>query len=173
MLVARLLAGGLAFLAMSCGEPALPDSDALLLLDACRPTTVVAAPDTTAAERDGIRAALGLWRAALGPPLLLHDPAVGEPTTESAQTLSVGFERAAPLFYGVFRPERGDILINRALSDPGARAITIAHELGHAFGLAHIQDRPSLMNAGNLVIPPGDHEVRLIHEQRGPCEAPR
>jgi hypothetical protein len=134
-------------------------------LDPCLPTLLVVSPDATDDERAGIAAALQLWSAVGGPSISLEGPS-------GAQPLPIGFERAAPAFFGLYRPDHGDILINRGLVDPTSRAITIAHEVGHAFGLAHVNGQRSLMNPGNLVIPPGEREVQLIGERRGPCPAP-
>jgi hypothetical protein len=148
---------GLDFGCVEAGE----DGGAVFL-DACQPTLVVPADDTTADERAGIAAAIALWSEVGGPPTSLA-------ARSPAQTLVVGFQRAAPPFFGLYRPDRGDILINRTLSEPTARTITIAHEMGHAFGLQHVEGRPSLMNRGNLQIPPDDLEVQLILERGGAC----
>jgi hypothetical protein len=132
-------------------------------------TLVAPAADTTAEEWAGVDAAMELWHAVGGPPISRqagHHPVAG------LQTLPIGFERAAPSFFGLYRPAQADILINRALIDPRARAITIAHEMGHAFGLAHVKGRRSLMNPGNLQVLPAAEDVRLINERRGPCPAP-
>jgi hypothetical protein len=132
-------------------------------------TLVAPAADTSADEREGVDAAIELWHRVGGPATLQqagHHPVAG------LQTLPIGFERAAPSFFGLYRPAHADILINRTLSDPTARAITIAHEMGHAFGLEHVKGRRSLMNPGNLQVPPSAEDVRLINERRGPCPAP-
>ena len=143
-----------------------PETGPQLFYDPCLPTLVAPSPEATDGERAGISAALELWNAVGGPPLSLQ-------AGPGSQTLPIGFERAAPAFFGLYRPARGDILINTLLvQNPNALAITIAHELGHAFGLTHIKGRRSLMNPGNLSIPPGEQEVRLISERRGPCSMP-
>jgi hypothetical protein len=149
--------GGLALGCIDVGE-----DEVSAFLDACRPTLLVPATDATAEERAGIAAAIALWGVVGGPATSMTD-------RSQSQSLAVGFQPAAPPFFGLYRPEQGDILVNRSLSEPTARAITIAHELGHAFGLRHVEGRPSLMNRGNLQIPPGDLEVQMISARHGPC----
>jgi hypothetical protein len=161
-LSAILMCATSAGLTFGCFENS--DDGGAFFLDACQPTLVVPAADATADERAGIGEALALWSEVGGPPTSLGDGS-------QSQVLAIGFQRAAPSFFGLYRPDRGDILINRGLTDPTARAITIAHEIGHAFGLMHVEGRASLMNPGNLQIPPGDLEVRLVIERRGPCPA--
>jgi hypothetical protein len=157
----------LPLVALSCGQI---DGGPAVVFDPCRPTTVVPAAGTTGDERSGIAEAISLWAAAGGPPLVLAPEDDAQPTA-GGQILPLGFEAAAPIFYGLYRAERGDIVINRQLPDPRGRAITVAHEIGHAFGLMHETARRSLMSPGNLVVPPGETEVRLILERRGSCDA--
>jgi hypothetical protein len=152
--------------ASACGS--LPGVASPVVFDACRPTTIVAALDASSEERAGIAEAIALWSAVGGPPLELAPAAASVPAER--QVLPLAFQSAAPVSRGLYRADRGDILINRELVDPRARAITVAHELGHAFGLAHESARRSLMNPGNLVVPPGEIEARLIRERRGSCD---
>ena len=71
------------------------------------------------------------------------------------------FATAAPAIFG-FYDGNGDISINQEL-DADKAAVTIAHELGHAFGLVHVPAsvRPSVMNPGNLSVTPtaGDRDA--------------
>jgi hypothetical protein len=155
----------------ACAAP-VPDPTNAVVYDACAPTYLLLAPDTSASERAGVSAAIDLWHAAGGPPLSLV-PA--DDTSVHQQVLPVGFQSAAPAFFGLYRPVEGDILINRQLGAPRARAITVAHELGHAFGLAHVAPsvRRSLMNPGNVEVPPAADEARLIFDRSGTCPAAR
>jgi hypothetical protein len=136
-----------------------------IVFDPCQPTLLLPGGDASAAERASLSDALELWRSVGGPDLSL--------TNEAApQVLPVGFESAAPAFFGLYRPDRGDILINRQLGDAAARAITLAHEIGHAFGLAHVNGHRSLMNPGNLRVPPAAEDSLHIYERRPVCQQP-
>jgi hypothetical protein len=153
----------LPLLASGCAAP--EEEGPIIVFDACALTSLRLAPDASDAERDGVKAALALWQAAGGPPLAVMPASVEAVSADLAQILPIGFESAAPAFFGLYRPARGDILINRGLQGPDARAITVAHEIGHAFGLTHVTDRRSLMNPGNLQIPPGPDDAQLILER--------
>jgi hypothetical protein len=135
-----------------------------VVYDACQSTLLVPGADVTASERESLGDALALWRDVAGPGLSVTD-------TQLTQVLPIGFQSAAPSFFGLYRPDRGDILINRELSDRHARAITMAHEIGHAFGLAHVTGHRSLMNPGNLQVPPAAEDTQLIYQRRPACAA--
>jgi hypothetical protein len=109
-----------------------------------------------ATQMAGITDALALWGIT---------PGEGEP-------LEVRFEEAAPAFHGFYDDERGIVLVNQRITDPKALAVVIAHELGHAFGLPHIDDRASLMNRGNLAITPTDDDRALVTARWGSCAGP-
>ena len=90
-------------------------------------------------------------------------------------TLRVRFEAASPPFHGLYDDETGIVYVNSAIEDLAPLSIVIAHELGHAFGLPHVEiaERDSLMNPGNLVIPPNDADRAAIEALWGRCgEAP-
>jgi Zn-dependent peptidase ImmA (M78 family) len=131
------------------------------------PTAVVSASDATDDERASIQVALTMWQQVDGPNLSLQ----ADQMDPGLQILRVGFERASLAAFGRYRPEYADVLINRNLLDPRGRAITIAHEIGHAFRLSHTKGRRSLMNPGNLDVPPAPEEAQLIRTRRGPCPA--
>jgi hypothetical protein len=118
-----------------------------VIFDPC--ATVVVEPSASfgAAERQSVADAIAMWNRA-GETRLTLDGVDGAPR------LRVELDDAAGNFHGLYEDELGVIVINRALTDPHARAVTIAHELGHAFGLVHVAGRPSVMNPGNLAIEP-------------------
>jgi hypothetical protein len=137
-----------------------------VVYDPCQMTFVLARSDTTAPQRAAIADALVLWGQAGGPLLAMGE---GDP---DAQVLPIGFDAAAPAFFGLYRPDRGDILINSQLGDARARAITVAHELGHAFGLPHVTGHQSLMNPGNLQVAPAADDAQQIYDRRQACPRP-
>lgn len=129
--------------------------------DACDPVQLDA-PDATDAQLASIDEATVLWNAV----------AVTAPSrvASSASALQIVFEPAGPATYGYYDDVASAIYINVDLSDD-ERAITIAHELGHAFGLVHIPpaQRLSVMNAGNLTVAPTTADAAAIQDIWGSC----
>jgi hypothetical protein len=159
--VAALLLGG----QMACGL--MPqDTDIDITYDPCASLWVDAAADATAAERLSIDDAIEMWNQT-GSTRLLRDGNDGEPR------LVVLFEKAPLAYYGLYRDEVGDIVINRHLWDRWVRALTIAHELGHAFGLTHVDKgtRTSVMNPGNDPGRPTDQDAEALGRLWGRCAA--
>jgi hypothetical protein len=154
-------------LSAACGGgPA--DTTIDLVHDVCASTSITV-HDPTDAQRVGIDGALTLWRdhgvrrLSMGP----GDGAVDDAAIE------LRFEAAAPPFHGLYDDETGVVYINRGILEPTALAIVIAHELGHSFGLPHVDaaERHSLMNPGNLVTPPTEADQAAIEALWGPCPA--
>lgn len=134
--------------------------------DACAPLTL-AASTPTGAQLDGIRDAIALWRARGVPSLVAREASPRDLTT--APIVELVFEDAALAFHGLYDDETGVIYVNRALTEPTTLAIVIAHELGHAFGLAHVTGRASLMNPGNLTTPPTSDDQAALEALWGAC----
>jgi hypothetical protein len=88
--------------------------------------------------------------------------------------IEIRFEPAALSFHGVYDDELGIVYVNQQIHDLDPLAVVVAHELGHAFGLSHVQriERISLMNPGNLVTPPTDVDQRALEAMWGACDAP-
>jgi hypothetical protein len=125
--------------------------------DPCAPLGLDAAGD----RRGDLEDAIGLW----GLAGVVAGPVDGA-------TIDVLFEAANPAMHGYYDDEAGVIYVNTALdADPAARAIVIAHELGHAFGLPHVDaaERASLMNPHNLSIGPTDEDAAALVALWGSC----
>lgn len=160
--VVTVLLGSLSALLASACTDAGADASINITHDVCAPLVLVPT-GASAVQRDGIDAALVLWRARGMSPLVVDEPVAGAPSLE------IRFEAAAGAFHGVYDDETGVVYVNSALTSPTALAIVIAHELGHAFGLPHVTGRASLMNPGNLVLPPTLEDEAALVALWGAC----
>ena len=157
---------------LGCGNGTEAPS-AWITFDACQPLTLALDPGAPSAESDGVAAGIALWNAAAGTKLALgvgSDPA-SEPAGADAgtpATLPVHFQQAAAPFHGLYDAPSGQIFINTDLTDHQL-AVTVAHEVGHAFGLVHRTDQPSLMNPSNLMIEPQPVDIKTLETRWGAC----
>lgn len=142
------------------------------MFDPCAPLRLDAAT-TTEVQRAGLRDALMLWRER---GVTAFDAIDGEadaidPAPANAPMIAIGFEDAAATFHGIYDPEALRVWINRDLVAREQVAVVIAHELGHVFGLAHVdrEVRASLMNPGNLATLPTDEDQRALEAMWGRC----
>ncbi len=121
------------------------------------------APGASDAELASIDEAIALWQA-------VDLTAPSRTAAADAPAVTIVFEPGSPAWYGYFDDVAGAIYINTELSDD-RRAITLAHELGHAFGLVHVPpaQRASVMNAGNLTVVPTDDDHTAIEAIWGSC----
>lgn len=149
--------------ALCCAAPD-PDSTLDVVYDPCS-GVVVSSPNATSAEQSSIDAALELWVEA-GGFALTREPVADWPRLE------IRFEEAPGAQHGVYDDERGLVFINRRLERSRERAITIAHELGHAFGLWHVHGTRSLMNENNLSIEPTSADVASVRSAWLSCQGP-
>ncbi|HMF43853.1 MAG TPA: hypothetical protein VKQ32_24430 [Polyangia bacterium] len=149
-----------------CGAAGGPDeSGPPVTFDACAPLQVVADPAISDVEAGGITAGIAFWNTRAGTRLTLG----GDPTLPG---LPLHFQAAAPPFHGLYDAPSGQVFINTDLSGE-ALAVTIAHEIGHAFGLVHIpaDQRASVMNPNNLVVEPTAEDVDTLAMRWGVCLA--
>lgn len=124
--------------------------------------------DATSEELQNLDAAFELWNQSGG-----FRVQRSERGSAQEQPLVVHFRRSLGPFHGYYDDEAGEISIHRGLRDR-AEAVTIAHELGHAFGLWHVKPstRRSVMNPGNTTVTPTELDVESVRALWGICDQP-
>jgi hypothetical protein len=160
VLVAALLGG----CAADTGDTRLQ-----IVFDVCQPVVLVPGPGAGDDEVASLDSAIAMWNRLGQSSLSRGEPGERGELGAVGDVLEVEFETAAAVFHGVYDDERGRIFINLRLEDDHARAVTIAHELGHAFGLLHVSGRTSVMNARNLVVEPNADDVAELRGLWGDC----
>ena len=153
----------LALVAVACA----PRNDDEPIERSFDPCTLIVTPaaDVEAHELASIEEAIEMWHSAAD-----TRATVGKDGDE-AHRLEVRFDDAPAAFRGLYDDQRGIVFINRDLPSARARSITVAHELGHAFGLLHVdpEKRTSLMNPENVDVPPTPDDARAVHALWGRC----
>ena len=134
--------------------------------DPCTPVTLVPDATATADQLAGVAAGAALWNASASSDLLAASSGGGG----GGPSLPIHFQVAAAPFNGLYDAPSGQIYINDDLTGDEL-AITIAHEIGHSFGLVHIPTsvRPSLMNPANLTVLPTAADVATLAGLWGRC----
>lgn len=134
-----------------------------LTFDPCQPIAV-AVVEPTPARVASVDAAIAMWQA-LGVVGLVRSERPDE------AVIGVEFREAASTFHGYYDGADATIYVNVDLVDPAPRTITIAHELGHALALGHIDpdERTSVMNPGNVLQPPDEGDRRALDAIWAPC----
>jgi hypothetical protein len=137
-----------------------------IFFDPCLPLRVAAPGDCSSSQRDSVSSGLDMWNRVAHTDLELDE----EP---GVPTIPVQFQHAAKAFFGLY--EAGVIYVNSGIADDHARAVTVAHELGHAFGLVHVNKsvRLSVMNVNNYTIEPNEGDVEALTHIWGVCAAPQ
>lgn len=135
--------------------------------DACAPLEIGVEPALTTEQMQGVTDALAMWNQAAGTALVPAAPAA----MTSTPMVPLTFQVAAPPFHGLYDNRAGRIYINQDLTDIAPLRITIAHEIGHAFGLPHVSAsvRRSLMNSGNTTISITPEDVEALAAIWGQC----
>ncbi len=154
----------LCLLGSACTNPTGPRTLAITY-DPCD-AVVTLAPDAPAGTTADVESALAMWQRVAGTRLTL-DPVQGAPR------IPIEFADAAPLFHGIYEDTIGVVLINRSVFPGHRRAVTIAHELGHAMGLFHVDPkvRLSVMNPGNWTTEPTPADADAVYRLWRRCDA--
>ena len=139
------------------------------LADPCAAIVLVPAAEATDGQRAAIVNAAAMWAAVAGTRMVLPGAAPGNANDATATPIPIRFASAPLAFLGAYEVERGDLVINSDIPDETTRAITVAHELGHAFGLVHVTGRDSVMNAGNTTITPNALDATDLAARWGVC----
>lgn len=124
---------------------------------------VIAASGANDSELESIDLALAMWRDVVAQALLSRTEQPG------FSRLQLMFADAPAALRGVYDDETGVVYVNQHLVNPRSRAITVAHELGHAFGLFHVGGRDSVMNPANLEFVPNAEDAANIRELWPAC----
>ena len=137
--------------------------------DRCSPLTIALAPGASVAEVSGVEGAILAWSEVLPTQLAIGTGA------QSHDVLPLHFESGVS-YRAMYWDSLGVISVSRDLLDPADYPVAIAHELGHAFGLLHVDtsERPSVMNVGNLTRGPTADDaaaVRALWESCGSAPA--
>jgi hypothetical protein len=134
--------------------------------DVCAPI-LVDAPGATAEQLASLDDAIGMWNAQGVAQLARAAPG------RSGAAVALHFQRAAGNIFGLYDDVDAVIYVNLVVEDPHQRAVTIAHELGHAFGLEHVSSaaRASVMNPGNLSHVPDAGDAASLRTLWGVCPA--
>jgi len=136
--------------------------------DPCSPLTIAIAPDVGEAETRGIEGGILAWSRVLPTQIVVGAGA------QATDVLPIRFESGDTFYRGIYWDEVGTISISRDRLAPEDYALAIAHEMGHAFGLLHVpkDERPSIMNVGNLDVTPTEADVAAIRALWATCDAP-
>jgi Metallo-peptidase family M12B Reprolysin-like len=144
------------------GDDAAPPA----LADPCSAILLQPATGATAAELAAIVDAAGMWGAVAGTNMSVTGDGLGG----AATAIPIRFASAPLAFLGAYEVKEGDLVINADIADEATRAIIVAHELGHAFGLSHVAGRASVMNAGNATVPPNALDAADLVARWGACQ---
>ena len=144
----------LALLLFATGCGVARDDSIDVVHDPCPGLLLHVSSTATADERQSVVEAAAIWNAF---------PWLHLSLAETEGALPIDFRDAPIAFLGVYEDEVGEVLVNHGIKDARARAITVAHEVGHAMGLAHVTERASIMNIANTnVLPTLDDEATLL-----------
>jgi hypothetical protein len=135
------------------------------VFDPCSPLTIMPGSDTQAHEIQGIEDAILAWDRVLPTRIDIGDP------VDDSPVISIYFDPGDTFYRALYLDKRGEILVSRDRLSADDLGLAIAHELGHAFGLLHVSkdERPSVMNVGNLEFLPSAEDSHLVSDLWAAC----
>ncbi|HLU68724.1 MAG TPA: hypothetical protein VKZ63_20725 [Kofleriaceae bacterium] len=137
-----------------------------MVFDPCAPLVLEPEQGMAADTIASIEDAVAMWQEVARVQLTL------EPTPDARALPVLGTD--TELYYGRFDDQQGVIWLADALDDRRVRAVVLAHELGHAFSLYHVdpEERASVMNEGNTDLPPTASDGAALSRVWGDCVLP-
>jgi hypothetical protein len=153
-------------LACSACTSSTGDEEPEIVYDPCSPLTIAVSASATDHEQRGVAGAIAAWHVRLPIQMTIGSGARAE------AVLPVRFISDSGL-RAVYWDAQGTISINRDLLAVEEYPIAIAHEMGHAFGLPHVgaRERASVMNVGNVMLPPTEHDAGEVIARWASCSA--
>lgn len=140
------------------------NQDVETTFDPCSPIAI-AVDSAHAEDVDAVTAALDAWGRVL--------PVQATATTGAPVSgeLAVRFLDGEQPVRGIYWDAIGVVEISRDMLAPSTYSVAVAHELGHAFGLVHVDagERPSVMNVGNTTIEPTPEDAALVLAKWASC----
>lgn len=133
--------------------------------DPCSPLTLSVDAEISEAELGGVEDAIAAWADVVPVRFTIGSGA------QAADVLPIRFEPGDTFYRAIYWDGLGQIAISRDRLAPEDYGIALAHEMGHAFGLHHIElaDRVSVMNVGNLEHSPTAADAALIEARWDAC----
>jgi hypothetical protein len=139
-------------------------ADTEVIYDPCSPLVVEPGPGSLPNELQSIEDAIAAWNEVLPTRLELS-------SGSSEDALPILFDSGDTYYRALYWDKRGEIWIGRDKLSADDLALAIAHEMGHAFGLQHVdaEDRPSVMNVGNLEFSPSVADADAVRDVWDSC----
>ncbi len=153
-----VLVGGIALSA--CAS----DETVEVVFDPCTDLRIAVSSVADPADAAAVDAAMAEWSHVL--PVhyeIVHDA--------SPDVLRVRFSSGDSYFRAIYWDAVGTVEISRDRLAPADYPLAVAHELGHSFGLLHVDPsvRTSVMNVGNLSVSPTQDDAAEVSARWDSC----
>lgn len=133
--------------------------------DPCSPLTLAVEDGISEVELSGVEDAIAAWAGVVPARITIGSG------TRATDVLPVRFEPGDTFYRAIYWDAFGEIAISRDRLAPDDYGIALAHEMGHAFGLHHVEpsERISVMNVGNLEQGPTSEDAARIAQLWASC----